>query len=280
MRRMVLVTAIIAACTASAIAIAQSQQAPPAEPETAPTTGVPALAPDAPATEADAGTPAETPKPPTRYSDLRRVQPITGDASAGQAKSALCAACHGPQGIAIAPNFPNLAGQRIDFLYWQLVEFKRGTLAESPMTPLVADLGDDDMRDLAAYYAALEPTPATTPEAEAAPVDAGQMQRGEQLYLSGDPSKGIPPCQGCHGPDANGHVDALRTDRNGHAPYAAYPALRGQQAIYLQAKLAEYRDGKMHDATTDFVMRGIGEHLDDDSIQALSAWLSALPPGR
>src|SRR3546814_7696659 len=98
--------------------------------------------------------------------------------------------------------------------------------------------------------------------------------------MAGDPAKGIPPCQGCHGVDASGHADPLRTDRDGHAPYASYPALRGQQSIYLQIKLAEYRDGKMDDSTTDFVMSGIGKRLDDDSIQALSAWLSSLPPAQ
>ena len=268
-----LFTIITACAVASAIAVAQPQETPPAETTTEASAQPPAQTPGTNATA-----PVEAPKPPTRYSDLRRVGPITGDAAAGQAKSALCAACHGPQGIAIAPNFPNLAGQRADFLYWQLVEFQRGTLAESPMTPLVADLSDDDMRNLAAYYAGMKPASVPATEAEAAPVDATQRQRGEQLYLSGDPSKGIPPCQGCHGPDANGPADALRADRNGHTPYAAYPALRGQQAIYLQTKLVEYRDGKMHDATTDFVMHGIGERLDDDSIQALSAWLSSLPP--
>ena len=268
MKRAVRLFAIIATCAVSAIAVAQSQETSPAETATDANTQPPAQ--EAPV--------AEAPKPPTRYSDLRRAQPIVGDAVAGRAKSELCAACHGPQGIAIAPNFPNLAGQRADFLYWQLVEFKRGTLTESPMTPLVADLSDDDMRNLAAYYASLKPMTAAAPEAGAVPVDATQAQRGEQLFLSGDPSKGIPPCQGCHGPDANGHVDALQADRNGHTPYAAFPRLRGQQAIYLQTKLAEYRDGKMHDATTDFMMRGIGERLDDDSIQALSAWLSSLPP--
>jgi len=272
MKRLPRLLAIIAACAVSALAIAQSQEAPPAEATAV--EAAPAPQQDAPATD-PAGAPADEPAD-ARYVDLRRVRPITGDAAAGQAKSELCAACHGPQGISIAPTFPNLAGQRADFLYWQLVEFTRNP--DSPMSPLVADLGDQDMLDLAAYYASLTPTtaPADT-DAEAPEVDATLAQRGEQLYLSGDPSKGIPPCQGCHGPDAGGHVDALRADRDGHTPYAAYPALRGQQAIYLQTKLTEYRDGKMQDSTTDFVMTGIGERLDDDSIQALSTWLSSLP---
>lgn len=265
MKRTSLSLIIAAACLTSALAIARSQEtsSPPAE--------------TTPATAQDAPTAAASAKPSPPYIDLRRAHPIAGDASAGQAKSELCAACHGTQGIAIAPNFPNLAGQRVDFLYWQLVEFKRGTLTESPMTPLVADLSDADMRNLAAYFAGLKP-PAPTADAAATPVDATQAQRGEQLYLSGDPAKGIPPCQGCHGVDARGHADALRPDRDGHTPYAAYPALRGQQSVYLQTKLAEYRDSKLHDSTTDFVMRGIGERLDDDSIQALSVWLSSLPP--
>ncbi|WP_242107340.1 c-type cytochrome [Luteimonas aquatica] len=267
MRRAWTWSLLAAVCAASALAFARPQDAPPAD--------APAAAP--PAQETAAAPPAP-PTPPTPYSDLRRARPIAGDAAAGQAKSELCAACHGPQGTAIAPNFPNLAGQRIDFLYWQLVEFKRGTLTESPMTPLVAELSDTDLRNLAAYYAGLKPQ---APVAEATPpADAAQLQRGERLYLEGDPAKGIPPCQGCHGADARGHADALRPDRDGHVPFAAYPALRGQQSLYLQTKLGEYRDGKLHDATTDLVMRGVAERLDEDSIQALSAWLSSLPPDR
>lgn len=256
MKRATGLLAIIAASALSALAFAQSQETPEEE---------------ASAAAAEAGAVDDG------YVDLRRARPITGNAAAGQAKSELCATCHGPQGISIAPTFPNIAGQSMDFMYWQLVEFKRNP--ESPMSPLVADLSDQDMLDLSAYYAGLTSTPADPP-AEPAPVDAQLARRGEQLYLAGDPAKGIPPCQGCHGVDANGHADALRTDRDGHAPYASYPALRGQQSIYLQTKLAEYRDGKMDDSTTDFVMTGIGERLDDESIEALSAWLSSLPPAR
>ncbi|GAA3919280.1 c-type cytochrome [Luteimonas lutimaris] len=272
--------AVLAACTVSVFAIALAQEAPaPADAEAAQVqdaqvqeqvaeteTATGPEAEDAPAAKAD-----------NDYVDLRRARPITGNVAAGQAKAEVCAACHGPQGISIAPAFPNLAGQHADFLYWQLVEFKRSP--DSPMSPLVADLSDEDMRDLAVYYAGLAPTPAPAdPDAEAEPADPALLQRGEQLYLTGDPAKGIPPCQGCHGVDARGHADARRADSSGHTPYAAWPALRGQQAMYLQTKLGEYRDGAMDDSTTDFIMTGIGHRLDDDSIQALAAWLSSLPP--
>lgn len=303
--------AVLFACLASAIAMAQSQAptvAPAAGTATAAATPAPAgtaqadAAPDAPATDTPAGVePAAPPvaapplKLPTRYTDLRRVRAIDGDAVAGKAKSEVCAACHGPQGIAIAPIFPNLAGQHLDFLYWQLVEFKRGTRVDSPMTALAADLTDADMRDLAAYYAAMPATPmatagdagaapaaaapdATAPDATA-PVDAALIAQGQQLFLHGDPVKGIPACQGCHGPQAQGHLDARVPDRSGYVPYAAFPALRGQPGAYLQAKLGEYRGGTvMHDSTTDFIMNGVGRRLDDDSINALSAWLSTPPP--
>src|SRR3546814_14769517 len=126
---------------------------------------------------------------------------------------------------------------------------------------MVAKLSHQDMLDLAAYYPGLAPPPAD-PAAEPAPVDTTLARRGEQLYMMGDPAKGIPPCQGCPGVDASGHADPLRTDRDGPTPYASYPALRGQHAINLQTKLAEYRNGKMDDSTTDFVMSGVGERQD------------------
>src|SRR3546814_9908228 len=148
-------------------------------------------------TTAAAAQPAEQDAPPAAdYVDLRRARPITGNAAAGQAKSELCSTCHGPQGISIAPTFPNLAGQSADFFYWQMVEFKRNP--DSPMSPLLAELSDQDMPDLAAYYSGLAPTPAD-PAAEPAPVDTTLARRGDQLYMMGAPATGIPPCQGCHG---------------------------------------------------------------------------------
>ena len=280
---------LAAACLASAIALAQdTPQDPPAAEASSETQD----AQTPPAPEAETGEAAQETASPSEsdtaantgaeaapvlhpaFLDLRRAGPVTGDAAAGKGKAELCAACHGADGVAIAPNFPNLAGQRIAFLYWQLVEFKRGTLPNSAMTPLVADLTEQDMRDLAAYYAAMPAPPAPAAD-EAAPADPAQLALGEQLYRSGNPAKGIPPCAGCHGADAGGYPDALRPDRSGHTPFAAFPALRGQQGLYLQTKLAEYQTGAMNDSSTDRVMNGVAHRLDADSIQAVSTWLSS-----
>lgn len=214
------------------------------------------------------------------YLDLRIAPRITGNAAAGREKSEACTACHGDDGIALVPSFPNLTGQHADFTYWQLVELKRGR-HPSPMTPLVATLDDQDMRDMAVYYASLPvhpPAAATGSTAvdEAAEVDVALLERGHGIYLHGDAAKGIPPCQGCHGNDARGMPGADVANRNGYTPYASFPVLRGQQADYLQSKLTEYRNGDLHDSTGDFIMSGVGKRLDDDSIQAVSAWLSSL----
>ena len=77
------------------------------------------------------------------------------DIEAGKAKSASCAACHGGAGISPTPIWPNLAGQKEQYLLQQLKAFKDGTRQNAQMAPMVANLSDQDMADLAAYYASL-----------------------------------------------------------------------------------------------------------------------------
>ena len=259
-------------------------QDPPPAPQETPAQDAPA--PDAaqdetstPAAEPDAATAPAKPLPPL---DLRRITPLQGDAVAGKAKAEVCNACHGAEGIAIAPLFPNLAGQHAEYLYWQLQEYKRGNVPPSTMTPLVTDLSDTDMRDIAKYYASLPHNPPPTPappadEATAAPPpEPALLSQGESLYLHGDTGKGIPACQGCHGNDAMGFPDATKPNRNGHVPYAVFPILRGQQPDYLQTRLAQYQTGDIADSSTDMVMNSVGHRLDSDSIAAISAYLSNL----
>jgi cytochrome c553 len=168
--------------------------------------------------------------------------------------------CHGPVGIAPVPLFPNLAGQHAEYLYWQLVEIKREARPDSPMTAQVANLDDTALRDLATYFSAL---PAATPVRADAPDD-----RGGKLYREGDPARGVPPCQGCHGADGEGHPLA-RDD----AHWRAYPMLRGQHAAYVSQRLRDFRDGKHVLSSSDQVMRAVARTLDDDSIQLLGAWI-------
>jgi len=77
------------------------------------------------------------------------------DIEAGKAKSATCAACHGGAGISPTPIWPNLAGQKEQYLLAQLKAFKDGTRQNASMGPMVAGLSEEDMANLAAYYASL-----------------------------------------------------------------------------------------------------------------------------
>ena len=236
-------------------------------------------APAQDAAQAPESTGEASPAPPTApgYRDLRRITPLQGDPAAGKAKSELCAACHGAAGISIAPNFPNLAGQRADYLYWELVEYQSGAMPESAMTPLAANLSDQDMRDFALYYASLPPGRAPAQEEAQAP-DTTLLERGRQLFMEGEPGQGLPPCQGCHGADAGGHPLAAQRRIGGPRRMAVAIHVRGQNAIYLQLRLNAFRTGQLHHSTNDFMMGGVGQRLDDDSISALSAWLAAQGP--
>jgi cytochrome c553 len=171
--------------------------------------------------------------------------------------------CHGPGGNSLVPTFPRLAGQGADFLYWQLVEYKRGHVPDSPMSEQVANLSDEDMRNLAAFFSAQKPQ--APRNARPALSDA----RGGELYANGDPALGIPPCQGCHGAEATGQADPR---------FRLFPVLRGQLADYVVAKLKEYRRGALADSSTDFIMQGVAGTLDDASIEAVARWLAALLP--
>lgn len=79
-----------------------------------------------------------------------------GDAAAGKAKSALCAACHGPEGISASDIWPNLAGQKYGYLVKQIKAFRDGTRKDPSMQPMVANLSDEDIKNLAAYYSSLK----------------------------------------------------------------------------------------------------------------------------
>jgi len=211
-----------------------------------------------------------------RYTDLRNVAPIQGDVAAGAAKAKVCFACHGENGTSVAPIFPRLAGQRVDYLYHRLLIFKRASAkdpyySKSPMTPMTVPLNDGDMRNLAAFFASQDPQPAAPTTAASDP--AQTPGTGERLFRTGDPARGIPPCQGCHGAEARGTaVD--------QGPYLVYPVLRGQYSPYLVTRLTNFRMGLPHDTTSDFIMSNVARTLDDDSLQAIAAWLNSLPPAK
>jgi cytochrome c553 len=198
--------------------------------------------------------------------DLRNVATVSGDAQRGKTKAAVCSGCHGPVGVALVPAFPSLAGQKAEYLYWRLVTFKRVGKPESPMTAQVANLDDAAMQDLAVYFAGL---PASTATARAPESNA----RGAALYHEGDPARGIPPCQGCHGSTADGHPLA-----GDNARWRVYPALRGQHAAYIAQRLKDLVDNANPPTSSAHVMAPIARTLDADSIATIAGWLESGAP--
>lgn len=85
------------------------------------------------------------------------LQASAADIEAGKAKAAVCAACHGANGISQIPMYPNLAGQKEQYLVLQLKAFRAKERNNMIMAPMAAALSDDDIANLSAYYASLNP---------------------------------------------------------------------------------------------------------------------------
>ena len=80
---------------------------------------------------------------------------IAGDAAAGKARAQTCAGCHGADGIGTQPNFPNLKGQKEEYLKTALKAFKDGSRKNSIMNGMAGTLSDADIDNLAAYFSSL-----------------------------------------------------------------------------------------------------------------------------
>lgn len=183
-----------------------------------------------------------------------------GNPQAGKQKVAVCAGCHGSDGNSSAGQFPNLAGQNASYLYEQLTYFKSGKRKNPIMQPQAASLSDQDMKDLAAYFAA------QTMKVGTASKDL--LDRGEHLFRGGIPAKGVPACTGCHGPAGLGNAPAK------------YPRISGQKAQYLAKQLRDYRSGDRGDYARAKVMQGVSAQLSDADIEALASFLSGLYLGK
>ena len=178
-----------------------------------------------------------------------------GSASAGQGKAAVCSACHGMDGNSVMPLWPNLAGQHEQFISKQLMDFKSGVRKDDTMTAMAAPLSDQDVADLAAWYASQKATIGSANAEKAAP--------GEQLYRAGDASKGLAACMACHGPNGAGN------------PAAKFPALGGQHAAYTVKALKDFRDGKRSNDPAN-MMRDVAAKMSDAQIEAVAEYIAGL----
>lgn len=208
---------------------------------------------------------------PAAVSELTEAhgQANPGDAAAGEAKAALCAACHSADGNASDPQYPKLAGQHEQYIARHLALFKSGERNNAIMLGFSAMLSPQDMRDVGAFYQAKTVVPGM---ADDSPIEDGPnagkkfYQVGEALYRGGDLERSVPACIGCHGPSGKGN------------PGPPYPAIGGQHASYVAAQLQAFRNGAVHGrgANANEVMAGVAKYLTDEEISSLSSYIEGL----
>ena len=180
-----------------------------------------------------------------------------GNAEAGKAKSTVCAACHGVEGISALAVNPNLAGQVPGYIATQLKAFKSGERVNAIMAGQVANLSEEDMADLDSYYASLVPNvQVTLTEDEAALAAAG-----EAIYRGGFAERGISACMSCHGP-------------SGHGIPIHYPRVSAQHREYLESQLLAFKRGERKGYNE--MMWDIAFGLSEQQIKELAAYMAGL----
>jgi cytochrome c553 len=216
----------------------------------------PAPQPAAPAPDT-AAPPAASAAPPP---DL----PFTkGKVADGATKAAVCAACHGPNGNSVNPEWPRLAGQNAVYVAEQLRLFRSGVRNNPVMKPLAGGLSDQDIDDLAVYYEAQTPV--------GLEADPSYWKTGEALYMRGDRDKEVPPCIACHGPVARGNLAA------------GYPALRAQQSVYVVKQLNDYASGARYSgpnpataSRNGIMMFTIAKRLSPEQIRDVASYVQGM----
>lgn len=178
-----------------------------------------------------------------------------GDAAKGKEIAATCTSCHGADGKAITPDYPNIAGQHAAYLAKQLTAYREGERENQLMSPMAAALSDEDIENLAAYFSEMAPIKGVAKEEN--------LTLGQNIYRGGISSAGVASCTGCHGPSGQGN------------PAAAYPVLSGQNQAYLAAQLKLFRSGA-RDNDPNGMMRTLAHRLSDAEIDAVSNYAAGL----
>jgi len=163
-----------------------------------------------------------------------------------------CAICHGPTGISRADS-PNLAGQYAAVIYKELHDFRSGARTNAVMSPFATNLSDQDIADLAAYYAYLPRLPAYHP--------TPQLPK-PNIVIYGAPLRGIAPCGACHG----------SLDNKTGSPW-----LEGQSEAYMKAQLQAFASGERRNDISQ-QMRNIARALTPQEIDEAAAYYASQPP--
>lgn len=176
------------------------------------------------------------------------------DLSAAELVTQRCATCHGAHGQATSPIFPSLASQNREYLAKQLTDFRAKKRVSDTMAPQVADLTDDNIAALAAFFAS---KPAKVNRVS----DEDLLAVGRYIYTKGNSWSGVPACTTCHGATAYGTT--------------TLPRLAGQSSRYL---LSQLKDFNQRTRTNDNeAMHLVASRLTEMETKAVADYLSQLP---
>jgi len=173
--------------------------------------------------------------------------------TAEQTVNTVCAACHGADGNSVITLNPKLAAQHPEYLEKQLTEFKSGKRANAVMSGMAAGLSEQEIKDLAAYFAAKKLN-----LGQATKNGAGSL--GEKIYRGGVMANGVPACASCHSP-------------NGAGLPKQFPRLGGQHADYTLAQMKAFRTAERANAP---MMMAIAAKMTDAEMAAVADYIQGL----
>jgi cytochrome c553 len=162
-----------------------------------------------------------------------------------------CAICHGAGGVRNA-DFPTLVGQPVDVVSKELQDFRAGARTSSVMGPFAAALTDQNIGDLAAYFAYLPRVPSET---------NGEVLAAPRIVANGAPMRNVPPCGSCHG--------ALDTK-------AGAPWLDGQSATYVKVQLQAFANGTRHNDISG-QMRNVAHRMTPEEMDEAARYFASQP---
>lgn len=177
----------------------------------------------------------------------------TGDPVAGKDKSMLCQGCHGEAGISMEGLVPSLAGQYGKYIAKELRNYQAGTRSHQIMNAMAATISDDDLADIAAYFASRTKMKGS----------GSENALGKKLFQQGDISRTIVACINCHGVNGKGLTPNT----------SMFPVIGGQQKDYIRRQLVNFRKGDRTNSPNGIMIR-ITQKLTDDELEALADYVS------
>ena len=183
-----------------------------------------------------------------------------GDPKAGKSKSEMCFGCHGEEGISIAPNFPNLAGQFQKYIERQIHDFQDAKRVDPLMSGMAASITEaQDLKDIAAYFASKKRMTGKPGG------NKDSVAKGKKIFHEGNAETGVYACSNCHGENGYGK-DAQNN---------VFPVISGQTKDYLLKQLNDFRSGERHNDPAG-MMGSVAKKMTDAEINAVVEYVTGM----